>query len=81
MFSPIYDTLMKNGDNYLVMADFDAYVKCQEDVANCYRNHDEWTRKSILNVANMGKFSSDRPIAEYAKDIWGVKAADVKLDI
>ncbi|GBU20492.1 glycogen phosphorylase [Fibrobacteres bacterium R8-0-B4] len=81
MFNPIYDTLLKNGDRFLVMADFDAYVKCQEDVSNCYRNQDEWTRKSILNVANMGKFSSDRPIAEYAKDIWGIKAADVKLDI
>jgi starch phosphorylase len=81
MFNPIYDTLLQNGDRFLVMADFDAYVKCQADVADCYRNQDEWTRRSILNVANMGKFSSDRAIAEYAKDIWGVKAADVKLDI
>jgi len=81
MFGPIYDTLLRNGDRFMVMADFDAYVKCQEDVAKCYRNQDEWVRKSILNVANMGKFSSDRAIAEYAKDIWGIKAADVKLDM
>ncbi|MDR0331691.1 MAG: glycogen/starch/alpha-glucan phosphorylase [Chitinispirillales bacterium] len=81
MFNPIYDTLLRNGDRFLVMADFDAYIKCQEDVSACYRNQDEWTKKSILNVANMGKFSSDRAIAEYAKDIWGVKGTDVKLDI
>jgi starch phosphorylase len=81
MFNPIYDTLLRNGDRFLVMADFDSYVKCQEDVSNCYRNRDEWTHKSILNVANMGKFSSDRAIAEYAKGIWGIKAAEVKLDI
>jgi len=81
MFNPIYDTLLRNGDRFMVMADFDAYVKCQEDVSKCYRDHDEWTRKSILNVANMGKFSSDRAIAEYAKEIWNIKATDVKLDI
>jgi starch phosphorylase len=80
MFNPIVDSLM-NGDRFFVMADFDAFVKCQEDVAKCYRDQDEWTKKSILNVARMGKFSSDRAIAEYAKEIWGIKAADVKLDI
>ncbi|MCL2219363.1 MAG: glycogen/starch/alpha-glucan phosphorylase [Chitinispirillia bacterium] len=80
MFNPIVDTLMNN-DRFLVMADFDAYVRCQEQVAKCYSNQDEWVKKSILNVARMGKFSSDRAISEYAKDIWGVKATDVKLDI
>jgi len=81
MFNPIYDTLLRNGDRFLVMADFDAYVKCQEEVSKSYRNQDEWTKKSILNVARIGKFSSDRAIAEYAKEIWNVKATDVKLEI
>jgi starch phosphorylase len=81
MFNPIYDTLLRNGDRFLVMADFDSFVKCQETVSKSYRDQDDWTRKSILNVARMGKFSSDRAIAEYAKDIWDVKATDVKLEI
>jgi starch phosphorylase len=81
MFNPIYDTLLRNGDRFMVMADFDSFVKCQEQVSKCYLDQDEWTKKSILNVARIGKFSSDRAIAEYAKDIWDVKPADVKLDI
>jgi starch phosphorylase len=81
MFNPIYDTLLRNGDRFLVMADFDSFVKCQEQVSKCYLNQDEWVKKSILNVARMGKFSSDRAIGEYAKDIWNVKPTDVKLDI
>ena len=61
-------------DNYMVLADYAGYVRCQEQVAAVYRDKDDWTRKSIINVANMGKFSSDRTIREYAEDIWGVKA-------
>ena len=80
MFAPIYDTLLNNGDRYMIMADFDAFVKCQAEVAKCYSNTDEWTKKSILNVARMGKFSSDRSIDEYAKGIWNVKPTNVSLD-
>ncbi len=80
LFDPIYDTLMNHGDNYLVMAEFDEYVKCQEQVSKLYLNDPRtWTKKSILNVANMGKFSSDRSIAEYADDIWDVKPVEVLL--
>jgi starch phosphorylase len=80
MFNPICDSLF-NGDRFMVMADFDAYVACQDKVSKCYSNQEDWTKKSILNVARMGKFSSDRSIKEYADGIWNVKATDVKLDI
>ncbi|MDR0305227.1 MAG: glycogen/starch/alpha-glucan phosphorylase [Chitinispirillales bacterium] len=80
MFAPIYDALLNHGDRYMIMADFDSFVNCQADVAKCYSNVDEWTKKSILNVARMGKFSSDRSIDEYAKGIWNVKPANVSLD-
>src|SRR3989337_1120840 len=63
-------------DKYMVLADYADYVKCQERVSAIYRDCEEWTRKSILNVASMGKFSSDRTIKEYAEDIWDVKAGN-----
>ncbi len=61
-------------DKYMVLADYADYVKCQEKVSAIYRDRDDWTRKSIINVASMGKFSSDRTIREYAEEIWGVKS-------
>ncbi|MEK6538092.1 MAG: glycogen/starch/alpha-glucan phosphorylase, partial [Nitrospirota bacterium] len=63
-------------DKYMVLADYADYVKCQERVSAIYRDCEEWTRKSILNVASMGKFSSDRTIKEYAEEIWDVKAGN-----
>ncbi|MDG5814277.1 glycogen/starch/alpha-glucan phosphorylase [Chitinispirillales bacterium ANBcel5] len=81
LFAPIYESILHHGDKYMIMADFDAYVKCQEEVARVYRDDQKtWTRKSILNVASMGKFSSDRSISDYANDIWHVEPVDVKLD-
>lgn len=73
LFGPITDTLLHSGDHFCVLADYRAYVKCQEKVSLLYQNQEEWTRRSILNTANMGKFSSDRSITEYARNIWGVK--------
>ncbi len=73
LFNPIFENLVYNGDYYMHFADFDSYVKAQERVSKEYKNQDLWIKKSILNVANMGKFSSDRTITEYAKDIWKVK--------
>jgi starch phosphorylase len=70
LFKPIVRSLVDQGDYYLVFADFAAYVKAQQAVALAYQDQGQWTRMSILNTANMGKFSSDRAVREYAKDIW-----------
>ena len=72
LFKPIYDSLLEGGDQYLVLADFAAYLQAQEEVEKQFLDTELWTRKSILNAANMGKFSSDRTIQEYATEIWGV---------
>jgi starch phosphorylase len=72
LFKPIVDTLLEV-DTYLLLADYAAYVHCQEQVDQLYLQPDRWARTSILNTAGMGKFSSDRTIAEYARDIWGVR--------
>ena len=66
------DSLLHWGDHYLLLADYASYVACQDRVARTYRDQATWTRMSILNVAKMGKFSSDRTIQEYAKEIWRV---------
>jgi len=57
--------LQRCRDEYLHLADYQSYVDCQEQVATAYRDQENWTRMSILNVARMGKFSSDRTIQEY----------------
>ncbi|MCC7203069.1 MAG: glycogen/starch/alpha-glucan phosphorylase [Nitrospirae bacterium] len=62
-------------DKYMILADYAGYVSCQERVSSLYIDPDEWTRKSIINVAGMGKFSSDRTIREYAEEIWDVKSS------
>ncbi|MCK5834734.1 MAG: glycogen/starch/alpha-glucan phosphorylase [Lentisphaeria bacterium] len=69
-FRPIIETIYH--DEYMVCADFDAYCECQNAVGELFLDQDEWSRKAILNVANMGHFSSDRTIAQYAKEIWDI---------
>jgi len=69
LFDPIVSSLLDH-DRFLVLADFDDYCRCQEEVGTMYRDQSEWTRKAILNVARIGRFSSDRTIAEYNRDIW-----------
>ncbi len=73
-YQPIIDNLLKNGDQYLLLADYASYIETQDRVGKLYQNQDEWTRLAILNVANMAKFSSDRAIGDYAKNIWHVKS-------
>ena len=58
----------------MLLADYASYIACQDRVDALYRDQEEWARRSILNVAGMGKFSSDRTIREYAERIWGLKA-------
>ena len=77
LFRPLVDNLI-NSDYYLLLADFDAYMDAQADVDRLYMIPDEWARKSILNTAGMGKFSSDRTIGEYARDIWGIEPQNVQ---
>lgn len=73
-FQPIVDAVRKHGDYYLVSDDFDSYIATQELVDQVFHNEkDEWIKKSILSVANIGFFSSDRCIQEYAETIWNVE--------
>src|SRR5262249_11878430 len=70
VFAPIHEALLTSGDHYMHLADLTSYCKAQEAVDALYGSPGEWARKAILNIANSGKFSSDRTIAEYARDIW-----------
>jgi len=80
LFSPTVNSLLQ-GDHYTLLADFTSYVSCQEEqVCRFYQQPDVWTKKAILNVAGMGRFSSDRTIKEYAEEIWGVHPVPVSLD-
>jgi starch phosphorylase len=73
LFRPLVDSLLYE-DKYMLFADYASYVECQERVSLAYRDQDHWARMSILNVARMGKFSSDRAIQEYCDDIWKVRS-------
>jgi starch phosphorylase len=72
LFHPLVDSLLSEHDPYLVMLDFAAYIDCQKCVGKAFKDVDSWTRKAILNVARMGKFSTDRTIRQYAEEIWGI---------
>ncbi|MCX8021503.1 MAG: glycogen/starch/alpha-glucan phosphorylase [Syntrophorhabdaceae bacterium] len=76
LFHPVINPLLEK-DHYFVLADYESYVKCQEEVDRYYRDRDSWTKMAILNVARSGKFSSDRAIEEYAEKIWKVHPVDV----
>ncbi len=76
VFFPIVENLRWD-DPFFVLADFASYADCQEEVQKARQDTERWTRISILNTARSGKFSSDRAIHEYAKNIWGIKPAAV----
>ena len=69
LFRPLVQSLLDH-DPYLLLADFRSYAECQAAVGKAYQDPDRWTKMAILNIARMGKFSSDRTIREYARDIW-----------
>ena len=75
LFLPIWNSLMTQGDKYFVLADFRAFIQAQDKVRALYLDQEQWTRCSILNTANMGKFSSDRSVREYARDIWHIETS------
>jgi starch phosphorylase len=77
LFRPLVDALL-NRDEYMLLADYAGYVARQDEAARLYGDADTWTRKSILTVARMGKFSSDRTIREYCAEIW--RAEPVRVD-
>lgn len=77
VFRPLIENLTRN-DPFLVLADYRAYVACQERVSEAWEDEEAWTRMSILNTARSGKFSSDRAISEYCEEIWNVPAVKVK---
>jgi starch phosphorylase len=78
LFKPLVDSLLY-GDPYLLFADYRSYAEVQEQVSLAYENPAKWTRLSILNVARMGKFSSDRSIKEYCDKIWKTQPLPVEL--
>jgi starch phosphorylase len=80
IFKPLVDSLLYH-DEYMLMADYESYLRCQERVDALYRSQEQWTKMSILNVARIGRFSSDRSIHEYAKNIWHVKPVKIPVGI
>ena len=82
IFRELYDSLMhgvegSQADVYFVLKDFADYVKAQERIDKAYRDQNGWAKMAIINVARSGKFSSDRTISDYAKEIWSIKATKV----
>jgi starch phosphorylase len=72
LFHPIVESLLNEGDHYMVLEDFQSYCDIQDKIGDAYLDADSWAKTSILNVSRMGKFSSDRSIKEYAEEIWNV---------
>ncbi len=77
VFAPFLETLVTQGDHYMHLADLRSYLEADLRLVELYADPDAWTRKAILNIAGSGKFSSDRTIAEYAAEIWGVEPCPI----
>jgi starch phosphorylase len=78
LFKPIVDSLLSR-DDFMLLADYQAYVDCQRDLGRTYLDKTKWTKMSILNVSRMGYFSSDRSIREYRERIWKTQPVEVKV--
>jgi starch phosphorylase len=78
LFKPIVDNLLYD-DPYLLLADYKSYIDCQDKVSQAYKDQETWSKMSILNVARMGKFSSDRSIKDYCNNIWNAKPVPIEL--
>jgi starch phosphorylase len=78
LFEPLINSLLTS-DEYMLLADYQSYIDCQDRVSAAYKDQDAWTRMSILNVARIGKFSSDRSIRDYCAEIW--KSWPVKIQL
>ncbi len=78
LFEPLVSALLKS-DEYMLLADYQSYIDCQDRVSAAFSDQEHWTRMSILNVARIGKFSSDRAIRDYCSDIW--KTWPVKIHV
>lgn len=78
MFRPLVETLLYR-DDFMLMADYQSYVDCQDQVSRDYRDIEKWTSASILNCTRMGDFSSDRSVAEYCRDIWKVDPVEIEV--
>ena len=74
LFACIYQTILDENDEYFHLADLPAYLEAQEKAGEAFNDRARWTRMAILNVARIGKFSSDRTVKEYARDIWDIKS-------
>jgi starch phosphorylase len=72
-YAAIFHALFDGGDHYMLLADYESYLTAHEQVCRLYLDKEEWARKAVLNVAGMGRFSSDRSVSEYARQIWNVK--------
>jgi starch phosphorylase len=79
LYRPIREALLEHGDYYLHLADFHSYLETQHKVDEVYRNQDQWDRMCLMNIANMGKFSSDRTIWEYANEVWHLKPCPIDM--
>jgi starch phosphorylase len=78
LFEPLVNSLLTR-DDYMLLADYQSYIDCQDMVSLAYKNQEQWTRMSILNVARIGKFSSDRSIRDYCADIWKTWPVSIEL--
>ncbi len=78
VFNPILDALLGGGDHYLHLADLPGYCKAHQRIGELYPDSDAWSRKVVLNIAASGRFSSDRTIAEYAREIWRIEPCEVR---